>query len=80
MQMGKNIVVDFRDEHEQPKFHQINLYVKTLHDSECPFLYVSHISLVLAVAQIWELVIQCLFKYNLPLFSDIGLISHAYLN
>lgn len=80
MQMGKNIVVDFRDEHEQPKFHQINLYVKRLHDSEHPFLYISHISLFLAVTQIWTLVIKLLFKYNLHLFSDIGLIIHAYLN
>lgn len=78
MQMGNNIVVDFRDQYEHPRFHQINLYVKRLHDSEHPFLYISHISLVLTATQIWALVIQCLFKYNMHLVSDIGLIIHAY--
>lgn len=39
VRMGENIVVNFRDEHEQSK------YVKRLHDSGCPFLYISHVSL-----------------------------------
>lgn len=78
MQIGKNIVVDFRN--DQPKLHQINLYVKRQHDSECSFLYISHVSLVLAGTRMWTLVIQCLFKYSLHLLPDIGLIIHTYLN
>lgn len=43
------------------------------------FFHISHVSLVLALTQNWTLVIECLFKYNLHLFSAIGLIFHVYL-